>query len=93
MVGFVRIQTEGDCLDFDSSVDPLDRTRLHPDLYILAKKLAKDALDDECPHTEWIPRILKAPYKLKVKQKFYKFFEKLIKGSRSGRLFSSFSCC
>ena len=66
MVGFVRIQQEGDCLDFDSSFDPLDCTRIHPDLYILAKKLSKDALDDECSQNEWIPRILKAPYKLKV---------------------------
>lgn len=70
IAGFIRIKAERDfdALDFEETsgkVEPLDGTRIHPETYLLAKKIAKDAVDEDCPINEWIPRVIKAPYKLR----------------------------
>lgn len=49
-IGFIKVGHQG----MDEEHDVLDATRIHPENYVLAKKIAKDALDvekdekDEC---------------------------------------------
>ncbi len=43
----------------------MDTTRIHPENYVLAKKIAKDALDDEkIDQNECVLKIMKQPEKL-----------------------------
>ena len=44
-IGFIKIN-ESESMDQDQ-FDILDTTRIHPENYVLAKKIAKDALEDE----------------------------------------------
>jgi transcription elongation factor SPT6 len=44
-IGFIKIN-ENNVQDKEE-FDILDTTRIHPENYVLAKKIAKDALDDD----------------------------------------------
>ncbi len=43
----------------------LDTTRIHTDNYVLARKIAKDALEDESMDSDSIARIMKEAFQLK----------------------------
>ena len=47
--------------------EALDSTRIHPENYILAKKIARDALDEDVSENmqDWVPKIMKDSVKLK----------------------------
>lgn len=58
-IGFIKVHGNED------EEDVLDRTRIHPENYILAKKIAKDALDVEKDDNEQcIAQIMDEPEKL-----------------------------
>jgi len=68
--GFLKIEVLMDKnLDFDNEKRPesLDITRIHPDNYSLAKKIAKDALDEDSVVNvqDLIPKIMRNSFKLK----------------------------
>lgn len=71
-VGFFRIKLEQEyeLFDFerpDKQYEMLDFTRIHPENYALAKKIAKDALDEDAGVNpqELIPKIMRNSFKLK----------------------------
>jgi len=67
-IGFLKIcdphRRNGD-LDYYGDCDVLDATRIHPENYLLAKKIAKDALDEDedidHDREEPVIRIMKNP--------------------------------
>ena len=62
-IGFMKI-SENSIIDKEE-FDILDTTRIHPENYVLAKKIAKDALDDEKDEiNECVLKIMKSPEKL-----------------------------
>lgn len=71
VAGFLKIKTEQD-VDQNGAEEfgkheALDSTRIHPENYILAKKIARDALDEEVSENmqDWVPKIMKDAHKLK----------------------------
>jgi len=59
MAGFIKV------VDEEGEVDLLDTTRIHPNDYRLAQKIAKDALDDvEVKTDDYIKTIMEKPQKL-----------------------------
>ena len=77
VAGFLKIRNEfrsdkdgdsqGVSTDEHGKHEALETTRIHPENYILAKKIARDALDEEVSEnmTEWVPKIMKEYQKLK----------------------------
>ena len=68
----IKLEKEYDELDFESSLiekkpDSLDVTRIHPENYSLAKKIAKDALDEDAGVNpqDLIPKIMRNSFKLR----------------------------
>jgi len=65
VAGFLKIRVDrGEEL---GKREALDSTRIHPENYILAKKIARDALDDEdyVNMQDWVPKVMKDSVKLK----------------------------
>ena len=71
IAGFLKIKTDKEDMgmsnDEHGKHEALDSTRIHPENYILAKKIARDALDEEVSENmqDWVPKIMKDSHKLK----------------------------
>lgn len=67
-IGFLKVAIEEG--DFSGPVkrpDNLDLTRIHPDNYLLANKIAKDALDEDIgsDSQDLVSKIMRSPFKLR----------------------------
>lgn len=63
VAGFLKISLQYENLKHEV----LDSTRIHPENYLLAKKIARDALDEDAPDNmqDWVPKIMKDALKLR----------------------------
>ncbi|XP_049849266.1 transcription elongation factor SPT6-like [Schistocerca gregaria] len=62
-IGFIKVARESSD-DLDSLYEVLDGTRIFPDHYALARKIAKDAVRSKDEHVDYVAAVMKDPKKL-----------------------------
>eukprot|EP00743_Colponemidia_sp_Colp-15_P007289 GILK01007872.1.p1 GENE.GILK01007872.1~~GILK01007872.1.p1 ORF type:complete len:1816 (-),score=424.36 GILK01007872.1:186-5633(-) len=64
--GFIKVKLERAYVGSEEEVDVLDSTRIHPESYELATKIAGDALEaeDDNDQNSWVEQVMRSPEKL-----------------------------